>query len=85
MSASCLQCRYVPEYLAVGEAPDQVRNCFQQRSRWCKVRFPANHADPLAHTLHFAVCICRRCHRQHMSAVTGKVTDWDIVLMLLLP
>ena len=34
------QCRYVPEYLAVGEAPEQVRNCFQQRSRWCKVRPP---------------------------------------------
>jgi cellulose synthase/poly-beta-1,6-N-acetylglucosamine synthase-like glycosyltransferase len=31
-------CRYVEEYLAVGEAPDEVRNCFQQRSRWCKVR-----------------------------------------------
>lgn len=31
-------CRYVEEYLAVGEAPEQVRNCFQQRSRWCKVR-----------------------------------------------
>ena len=30
-------CRYVEEYLAIGEAPDQVRNCFQQRSRWCKV------------------------------------------------
>ena len=30
-------CRYVEEYLAVGEAPEQVRNCFQQRSRWCKV------------------------------------------------
>lgn len=30
------QCRYMPEYLAVGEAPEQVRNCFQQRSRWCK-------------------------------------------------
>ena len=32
------QCRYVQEYLAVGEAPDQIRNCFQQRSRWTKVR-----------------------------------------------
>ncbi|KAK9857954.1 hypothetical protein WJX84_008696, partial [Apatococcus fuscideae] len=32
-------CRYVEEYLAVGEAPDQVRNCFQQRSRWCKGHF----------------------------------------------
>ena len=33
-------CRYVEEYLAIGEAPDQVRNCFQQRSRWCKVSCP---------------------------------------------
>ena len=32
------QCRYMREYLAVGEAPEQVRNCFQQKSRWCKVR-----------------------------------------------
>jgi hypothetical protein len=31
------QCRYVQEYLAIGEAPDQIRNCYQQRSRWCKV------------------------------------------------
>ena len=32
-------CRYVQEYLAIGEAPDQVRNCFQQRSRWTKGHF----------------------------------------------
>ena len=32
------QCRYVQEYLAVGEAPAEIRNCFQQRSRWTKVR-----------------------------------------------
>ncbi len=32
-------CRYVQEYLAIGEAPDQIRNCYQQRSRWCKVQF----------------------------------------------
>jgi endoglucanase len=32
------QCRYMREFLAVGEAPHQVRNCFQQKSRWCKVR-----------------------------------------------
>jgi endoglucanase len=32
-TASVLQ-----EYLAIGEAPDQIRNCYQQRSRWCKVR-----------------------------------------------
>ena len=25
-------------YLAIGEAPEEVRNCFQQRSRWAKVR-----------------------------------------------
>ena len=31
------QCRYVREYLAVGEAPSEIRNCFQQRSRWIKV------------------------------------------------
>ena len=35
------QCRYVNEYLAVGEAPEQVRNCFQQRSRWAKGCAPA--------------------------------------------
>ncbi len=35
-------CRYVEEYLAIGEAPEQVRNCFQQRSRWCKVQMPAD-------------------------------------------
>lgn len=33
------QCCYVDEYLAVGEAPDEVRNCFQQRSRWAKGHF----------------------------------------------
>ena len=33
------ECRYVDEYLAVGEAPEQLRNCFQQRSRWCKGHF----------------------------------------------
>ena len=27
------------EYLAIGEAPDQIRNCYQQRSRWCKGHF----------------------------------------------
>lgn len=35
-------CRYVQEYLAIGEAPDQIRNCYQQRSRWCKARLPAS-------------------------------------------
>lgn len=27
---------YLNEYLAVGEAPEEVRNVFRQRSRWCK-------------------------------------------------
>jgi len=30
------RCRYVQEYLAIGEAPTEIRNCFQQRSRWTK-------------------------------------------------
>ncbi len=28
--------RYLAEYLAVGEAPDELRNLLQQRSRWTK-------------------------------------------------
>ena len=43
-------CRYVQEYLAIGEAPDQIRNCYQQRSRWCKVRPPYLHSH--AHASH---------------------------------
>ena len=43
-------CRYVQEYLAIGEAPDQIRNCYQQRSRWCKVRSPYLHSH--AHASH---------------------------------
>ena len=39
MKANKWHCCYVEEYLAIGEAPEQIRNCFQQRSRWCKVRF----------------------------------------------
>ncbi|KAK9810557.1 hypothetical protein WJX73_000559 [Symbiochloris irregularis] len=33
------QCRYMCDYLAVGEAPHEIRNCFQQRSRWTKGHF----------------------------------------------
>ena len=33
------ECRYVQQYNAIGEAPDEVRQCFQQRSRWCKGHF----------------------------------------------
>lgn len=43
-------CRYVQEYLAIGEAPDQIRNCYQQRSRWCKVSSAAIFcSDPKMH------------------------------------
>ena len=41
-------CRYVCDYLAIGEAPDQIRNCFQQRSRWTKVSQPPCRALLLA-------------------------------------
>ena len=44
------QCRYVQDYCALGEAPEQVRNCYQQRSRWCKVR-PPEHQDSSRHSL----------------------------------
>lgn len=30
------QGRYLAEYLAVGEAPEELRNVLRQRSRWCK-------------------------------------------------
>lgn len=33
------QCRYVQQYNAIGEAPEEVRQVFQQRSRWCKGHF----------------------------------------------
>lgn len=33
------KCRYVQQYCAIGEAPEEVRNAFQQRSRWCKGHF----------------------------------------------
>jgi cellulose synthase/poly-beta-1,6-N-acetylglucosamine synthase-like glycosyltransferase len=33
------RCRYHEGCLAVGEAPEEVRNCFQQRSRWAKGHF----------------------------------------------
>jgi endoglucanase len=33
------ECRYVQQYNAIGEAPDEVRQAFQQRSRWCKGHF----------------------------------------------
>lgn len=45
------KCRYVSEVLAIGEAPEQVRNCFQQRSRWSKVRFSSSRSDLIRNIL----------------------------------
>jgi len=44
--------RYVQEYLAIGEAPEEVRNAYQQRSRWCKGHFQTFFSDncPLTDT-----------------------------------
>lgn len=36
MKARGCQARYLNEYLAIGEAPEEIRNIFRQRSRWCK-------------------------------------------------
>ena len=35
-SACARRGRYLCDYLAVGEAPDEARNLFRQRSRWTK-------------------------------------------------
>lgn len=39
LCAAGWRCRYVPQYLAIGEAPQDTRQAFQQRSRWCKGHF----------------------------------------------
>jgi cellulose synthase/poly-beta-1,6-N-acetylglucosamine synthase-like glycosyltransferase len=36
MKAKGYKAGYLNEYLAIGEAPEEVRNVFRQRSRWCK-------------------------------------------------
>ncbi len=36
---------YLMTYLAVGEAPDEARNVFQQRSRWTKGHYQASEGD----------------------------------------
>jgi Glycosyl transferase family group 2 len=52
-------CRYLREYLATGEAPDGVRNCYQQRSRWTKVGARAPGA-PCPAALRTICLLCRR-------------------------
>lgn len=67
-------CRYVQAYLALGEAPEQIRNCYQQRSRWCKVGPRAlthAHSHMQAGMQPRGVCICmpgRRCLHIHICA-----------------
>lgn len=58
-------CRYVEEYLAIGEAPEQVRNCFQQRSRWCKVR-----------AMYFGAPCTHSCMASSQSA--AAISEYDI-------
>ncbi|KAK9908885.1 hypothetical protein WJX75_004221 [Coccomyxa subellipsoidea] len=73
------QCRYVQEYLAVGEAPDEIRNCFQQRSRWTKGHFqiilnPAR--TPLFQwrlRLFDRIMYCSGCWSYTVGAVTTPV------------
>ena len=36
LKARCYKASYLMSYLAEGEAPDEARNVFQQRSRWTK-------------------------------------------------
>jgi cellulose synthase/poly-beta-1,6-N-acetylglucosamine synthase-like glycosyltransferase len=36
MKAKGYKAGYLNEYLAIGEAPEEIRNIFRQRSRWCK-------------------------------------------------
>ena len=36
LKAAGFKGRYLAEYLAVGEAPDEIRNVCRQRSRWTK-------------------------------------------------
>ena len=83
-------CRYVQEYLAIGEAPDQIRNCYQQRSRWCKARPPYLHShahtshshqqsvDPVLHGLAAqALCLQNHLEVEQCGRQTGLGTTWQ--------
>lgn len=64
------QCRYMREYLAVGEAPEQVRNCFQQKSRWCKVC-----TAPAARLPHSDCCLSASVSFEYHSGCVGKAIN----------
>lgn len=80
------QCRYVKDYLAVGEAPDQIRNCFQQRSRWCKghfqVMFSKQHCPLLQRKLGFFMKILF-CSGVWSYVVASLATPTFIIVPLL--
>ena len=62
------RCRYVQEYLAIGEAPTEIRNCFQQRSRWTKgVRVKDDNGK---HTL--------RCKRLQPAVTLANPCQWQL-------
>ena len=62
------QCRYVCEYLAVGEAPREIRNCFQQRSRWTKVWH----------------IVAARVGRKGSRRYSGKGAEQELVMLMTL-
>ena len=67
-------CRYVEEYLAIGEAPEQVRNCFQQRSRWCKVRSSRSTGTQAPHST--CAGACRACMHAVLTGWQSAVWQW---------
>ena len=72
------RCRYVEEYLAIGEAPEEVRNCFQQRSRWAKASSPpAKYSNIYGRVINAAVpsqpCVLRLADGPYMRLVASHV------------
>lgn len=45
LKAAGFKGRYLPQYLAVGEAPEEARNIFRQRSRWTKGHMQVGKSD----------------------------------------
>lgn len=65
-------CRYVQEYLAIGEAPHEVRNMYQQRSRWTKV----SQLPP---------CICATCYAAYVFMPAAAACEHIDILLSKLP
>jgi endoglucanase len=78
------KCRYVQQYHAIGEAPDEVRQCFQQRSRWCKGHFQTfwSKQCPLVDRrlgLFFQLCYSSTC-LSYISAGWSLLCDCSIIV-----